>query len=221
MFPAAGRYTGAIPCMIALMLFFNFLDLKIEPRRIFRKELAVTFGLSFVIMPLITYFGLAVGIEAPYRIGLLLVACAPSGIMGIILIRYVGSSDAGLAFNNLLFTTFAAVLCVPFLLKLFVAQSIVIEIRPIIVQTSLLVIIPFLATRAANRLLRQKHRGAIRKASSFCAADSGFFHDHDSDRKHFRRVEMESGAGACGLGDPGDLSNTCRAGVLDRKPDRR
>lgn len=175
LFPVAGKYTGAIPYMIALMLFFNFLDLKIDHRRIFRKEMAVTFLFSFVVMPLITYYGLSFGIEAPYRIGLLLVACAPAGIMGIILIRYVKSSDASLAFNNLLFTTFGAILCVPVLLKLFVGRTIIIEIRPIIVQTTLLVILPFLAARAVNLLLTEKLLQGIRKSSGFALPLLVFF----------------------------------------------
>jgi len=74
-FPQAGKYTVLIPHLIILILFFNFLDLKVDPRQIIRKELLITFLLSFIAMPLMTYYGLAAGFAEPFRIGLLLVAC--------------------------------------------------------------------------------------------------------------------------------------------------
>ncbi len=151
--------------MIILMLFFNFLELKVESQRIFRKELVVTFLSSFILMPLITYYGLSFGLDTPYRIGLLLVACAPAGIMGNVLIQYVERGDASLAFNNLLFTTFSAILCVPLLLKLFLGKTISIKIQPIFIQVAILVIIPFITARMANFLFKERLLQGIKKAS--------------------------------------------------------
>ncbi len=164
-FPQAGKYTVLIPHLIILILFFNFLDLKVDPRQIIRKELLITFLLSFIAMPLMTYYGLAAGFAEPFRIGLLLVACAPAGIMGIILIQYIGHGDVELAFSNLLFSTFCAVLCIPLLLKLLLGKSIVVEIRPIIMQTALLVILPFLATRLAVHVFPERIQLRIKAAS--------------------------------------------------------
>ena len=165
-FPQTGMYSSYIPIMIIFMLFFNFLDVKINPSGLFRKELLITFFLSFVFMPLITYYGLSVGFEPPYRIGLLLIACAPSGIMGIILIRYMKYKDYPLAFSNLLFSTFGSILFIPIILKLLIDQRVAVEVRPLMGQTALLIILPFLATRIAGRFLPEKPLRWIKKTAT-------------------------------------------------------
>jgi len=166
-FPQFGNYASYIPPMILLMLFFNFLDLKIEPHRLLRKELFITFFLSIVIMPSIMFYVLSVGFEPSYRTGLLLVACAPSGIMGIILIRYLTHRDYNLAFSNFLFSTFGSILFIPIVLKLFLGQTISIEMRPIIVQTAILIVIPFLAACFVNRFFTDKQVLWIKKNSNY------------------------------------------------------
>lgn len=51
LFPALGAFSGLIPVMIAGMLFFNFLDAKIDMAHVFRKELFITFFLTVFFMP--------------------------------------------------------------------------------------------------------------------------------------------------------------------------
>lgn len=153
--------------MILLVLFLNFLDLKIEPHRLLRKELLITFFLSFVIMPCIAYYGLSIRFQPSYRMGLLLVACPPSGIMGIVLIRYLTYRDYNLAFSNLLFTTFSWILLMPIVLKLIIGQRVSVDIRHIIMQTSTLVILPFVATRLINRYLPDRHLELIKKSPKY------------------------------------------------------
>lgn len=165
--PQFGNYSSYILPMILLMLFLNFLDLKIEPHRLLRKELLITFFLSIVIMPSITYYILSIGFEPSYRMGLLLVACSPSGVMGIILIHYITYRDYNLVFSNLLFSTFGSILFIPIILKLILGQTFLIEFRPIIVQTAALVIIPFLATRLVNRFFPDKQLQLINKIPKF------------------------------------------------------
>ena len=153
--------------MILLLLFFNFLDLKIDPHRLLRKELFITFFLSIVIMPSITYFVLSIGFESSYRMGLLLLACSPTGVMGIILIHYLKYRDYNLAFSNFLFSTFGSILFIPIVLKLLFGQTVLIEMRPIIVQTAALIIIPYLATRFVNRFFPDKQLRLIKKLPKF------------------------------------------------------
>jgi bile acid:Na+ symporter, BASS family len=153
--------------MILLVLFLNFLDLKIEPHRLLRKELLITFFLSFVIMPCIAYYGLSVRFRPSYRMGLLLVACPPSGIMGIVLIRYLTYKDYNLAFSNLLFTMVSWILLMPIVLKLIIGRTVSIDIHHIIIQTSTLVVLPFLATRLINRFLPDKHLELIKKSPKY------------------------------------------------------
>ena len=153
--------------MIAGMLFFNFLDAKIEMAHVFRKELFVTFFLTVFFMPFITHNLLSVWFETPYRVGLLLVACAPTGVMGIILIRYLQHRDFHLAFSNFLFSTFGSILIIPFVLKLFLGQTAPIEIRPILIQTATLIIIPYIATRLVDRFCKKTLQQSIKKMAVF------------------------------------------------------
>ena len=153
--------------MILLVLFLNFLDLKIESNRLLRKELLITFLLSFVIMPCIAYYGLSVRFRPSFRIGLLLIACPPSGIMGIILIRYITYKDYNLAFSNLLFTTFSWILLMPIVLNFIIGRAVSIDIHHIILQTSTLVILPFLSTRLINRFLPDVYLRLIKKSPKY------------------------------------------------------
>ena len=118
-------------------------------------------------MPSITFYVLSVGFEPSYRIGLLLISCAPSGIMGIILIRYLTYRDYNLAFSNFLFSTFGSILFIPMVLKLFLGKTISIEMRPIIVQTAILIVVPFLAARFVNRFFTDTQVLGIKKTSNF------------------------------------------------------
>ena len=167
LFPTLEVFSGFIPLMIAGMLFFNFLDAKIEMVHVFRKELFVTLFLTLFFMPFVTHNLLSVWFETPYRVGLLLVACAPTGIMGIILIRYLQQRDFHLAFSNFLFSTFGSILIIPFVLKLFLGQTAPIDPRPILIQTAALIIIPFIATRLVNRFGKKPLQQLIKKMAEF------------------------------------------------------
>jgi predicted Na+-dependent transporter len=206
--------------MILLMLFFNFLDLKIDPHRLVRKELLITFLLSIVIMPSITYYFLSLGFEPSYRMGLLLVACSPSGVMGIILINYLTCKDYNLVFSNLLFSTFGSILFIPIILKLFLGQTVLIEMRPIMLQTAALIIIPFLATRFVNRFFPEKQLLLIKKIPKFVIPFLIFFY-FDFNWKRRRSVKMESDAPEIICFRGGHLFAPCRSWLLCRKFNRQ
>ncbi|KON26577.1 hypothetical protein AC481_06915, partial [miscellaneous Crenarchaeota group archaeon SMTZ-80] len=107
--PQAGELTAFIPYFIGFMLWLNFLDVQTQWNKFLRKELLVTLLLSAVIMPAIAYFILSSVFIEPYRIGLLLVACAPSGVLTLILYRFVPERDYNLIFSNFLFITFGSI----------------------------------------------------------------------------------------------------------------
>jgi predicted Na+-dependent transporter len=149
------------------MLFLNFLDLKITYNRLLRKELLITFFLSIVVMPTITYYVLSIGLETSYRLGLLLVSTSPSGIMGIIFIKYITYRDYNLAFSNLIFSTFCSIIYIPIILKLTIGQTLLIETRPLIIQTATLIILPFLSTRIIIRFFPEKQLQLIKKIANY------------------------------------------------------
>ncbi len=153
--------------MIGLILFLNFLELRIDFRRLFPKELLVTFLLSVIVMPVFVYYVLGRGFDSSYRIGLLLTACAPAGVMTIILGQYIKEGDYYLVFSNFMVATFSSILYIPIILACILGKTVEIEMRPIVAQTAALVIIPFLASRAAVRLFRSNVRQWLKNNSSW------------------------------------------------------
>jgi predicted Na+-dependent transporter len=149
------------------MLFLNFLDLKIAYNRLLRKELLITFFLSIVVMPFVTYYVLSIGLDTSYRLGLLLVATSPSGIMGIVFIKYITYRDYNLAFSNLIFSTFASILYIPIILKLIIGETFLIETRPLMVQTATLIILPFLSTRIIIWYFPEKKLQVIKRIAKY------------------------------------------------------
>ena len=144
--------------MIGVMLFFNFLDVKIQFRRSYPRVLLITLFLSAVAIPLFAYYILSVGFTAPYRIGLLLVACAPTGITTLILGRYIKGSNYNLVLSNFLFTTFGSMFYIPVLLKFVLNESVRFETSPytLLGQMALLVILPYILSQTIVHLLHQQ-----------------------------------------------------------------
>ena len=166
-FPKFGDYSSYIPFMILIMLFLNFLDFKIAYNRLLRKELLITLFLSVVVMPGITYYVLSIGLESSYRLGLLLVACSPSGIVSVILIKYITYKDYNLAFSNLILSTFTSIIYIPIILKLLIGQTVIIEIRSIMLQTAMLIIVPFLLTRIVIKFFTDKQQELIQNLTKY------------------------------------------------------
>lgn len=141
----------------------------------FRKELLITFFLTAVLMPFVAHTLLSPWFVMDYRIGLLLVACAPTGIISVILIRYLRDKDYDLAFSNLLTSTFSSIFVIPFVLKIFLSQTVTIHIRPILIQTAGIVIIPYIATRLINPLCKGTFQAALKKTADLSVPVLIFF----------------------------------------------
>jgi predicted Na+-dependent transporter len=86
--------------------------------------------------------------------------------MGIILIKYITHKDADLAFSNLILSTLASILFIPIILKIFIGKTIIIEVGPIMVQTAMLIILPYLLSRFFIRLFSDEHLQLIKKISN-------------------------------------------------------
>ena len=157
-FPQTGQYAVYIPYLIGVLLFFNFLDVKIQLRRSYPWLLIVALFLSAAAIPGLTYYFLSVPFSGPYRTGLLLVACAPTGITTLVLGRYIRGSNYNLVLSTFFFITFASVFYIPFLLEFLLDQDIRLETSPytLLVQLALLVVLPYLLSQIAVRFLRQQ-----------------------------------------------------------------
>lgn len=157
-FPQAGNYAVYIPYMIGLMLFFNFLDVKIQFRKVYPGVLLITLFLSAVAIPLLAYYILGIGFTGAYRTGLLLVACAPTGITTLVLGRYIKGSNYHLVVSNFLCTTFASMFYIPILLKFVLNETVSFETSPytLLGQMALLVILPYILSQTIVHLLHQQ-----------------------------------------------------------------
>jgi predicted Na+-dependent transporter len=157
-FPQTGNYAVYIPFMIGGMLFFNFLDVKIQFRRSSPWVLLITFFLSAVALPLFAYYILSVGFTEPYRIGLLLVACAPTGITTLVLGRYIKGSNYHLVLSNFLFTTFGSMFYIPVLLKFVLNEAVKFDssLYTLLGQMALLVVLPYILSQTTVHLFHQQ-----------------------------------------------------------------
>ena len=157
-FPQTGNYAVYIPFMIGVMLFFNFLDVKIQFRRVNPGVLLISLFLSAVAIPLLAYYILSVGFAGPYRTGVLLVACAPTGITTLVLGRYIKGSNYHLVVSNFLCTTFGSMFYIPILLKIVLNEAVRFETSfyTLLGQMALLVILPYILSQTIVHLLHQK-----------------------------------------------------------------
>ena len=144
--------------MIGVMLFFNFLDVKFQFRRSYPWVLLITLFLSAVAIPVLIYYVLSVSFSGLYRTGLLLVACAPTGITTLVLGRYIKGSNYYLVLNNFFFINFGSVIYIPVLLKTVLDQAIRLETSPYVLigQMALLVLLPYILGQTIVHLLHQQ-----------------------------------------------------------------
>jgi predicted Na+-dependent transporter len=144
-FPQTGNYAVYIPFMIGVMLFFNFLDVKIQFRRVNPGVLLISLFLSAVAIPLLAYYILSVGFAGPYRTGVLLVACAQG-------------SNYHLVVSNFLCTTFGSMFYIPILLKIVLNEAVRFEtfLYTLLGQMALLVILPYILSQTVVHLFHQQ-----------------------------------------------------------------
>ncbi len=149
------------------MLFFNFLDVKVRFRELHPKVLLLSLFLSAFVMPVFVYYFISRGFGESYRIGLLLIACAPAGITTLILGPYIKGSNYSLVLNNFLFTTFCSLFYIPILLKIILEETIGVEVLPlaIIGQMSALVVLPYVMCQMAAYLLQERWLFWLKKIS--------------------------------------------------------
>jgi len=162
-FPQLQVYKLSIPWMVGLVLFLNFLETKLKWQRFFRGELLVTGLLSALFMPLLAYHVLSKGLNPAYRIGLLLTAMAPSGIMMLAVSRFVPQKDYNLILSNFLFTTFGSILYIPLMVKSLIGTAVHIEINHLFFQTAALVLIPYGASEIVKKALPENAAPIIKR----------------------------------------------------------
>lgn len=168
-FPQLQACKRVVPWMVGCVVFLNFFEMRLSWQRFFRRELLVTGSLSALFMPLLVYHVLSHGLHAGLRIGLLLTAMAPSGIIMLAVSRFIPYKDYDLILGNFLFTTFGSILYIPFMIKWLVGTTVRIEVAPLFLQIASLVLIPYglseilkrLPSGRATRIIKRYTQAAI------------------------------------------------------------
>ncbi|MFC1561916.1 hypothetical protein ACFL6I_19735 [candidate division KSB1 bacterium] len=174
---ALGLFTGfifseldffrpAVPYLIGLLLFLNFLEFQPKWERLFRMELLITLFLSALFMPLLVYYVLSRGMIIEYRIGLFFTAIAPSGIMMLVLSRFVPQKDYNLIISNFLATQFGVIIYLPLMTELVLGASVSINVSYLFFQTAALVLVPFTASSLARNFTTADRFDSLRVAGS-------------------------------------------------------
>ncbi|MFC1513524.1 hypothetical protein ACFL5P_00785 [candidate division KSB1 bacterium] len=167
LFPAVQFINPSIPYLIGIMLVLNFLDIKTYWKDLLRKELFLTSFLTIIFIPVISYYILSIPFEENIRIGILLTACAPAGIMTLIIARFIPQKDYNLIFSNFLFTTFASIIYIPYLLKLIIGRNVEINSLEILIQIAVLILIPYSISRILLKFVSDIKLNKVRFSTKF------------------------------------------------------
>ena len=149
-----GSFKPIVPFIIGILLFFSFLNIKLQLKSLIRKELMITLLLASTISPILAYYVFSFSLGPELKIGLVLVASAPSGIIMLILSEYVEKKDSQLIVSNFFLTHFAVIIYLPILLKALIASTIEFSQFNLLLQAMLLVVVPFSLAATTQRVLK-------------------------------------------------------------------
>ncbi len=150
--PQFAVISPAIPYLIVILLYLSFMNIELDWKRFFRKELFLTLFLSAAFIPLLSYYVFSQGLHPDYRIGLFLTGIAPSGIMTLIVSAFLKHKDYELIMSNFITTTFGTILYLPPMLKLVVGTSVEIKIFDLFLQTAAIILTPFIFAEITRRI---------------------------------------------------------------------
>jgi BASS family bile acid:Na+ symporter len=115
------------------------------------KPVALGFAAQFSIMPLLGWgIGLLLGLDTPFAVGLILVACCPGGTASNI-VTFLARADVALSVVMTAVSTLAAVIMTPFLTQLLAGSRVPVDALGLLWSTLQVVILPVLAGVAINR----------------------------------------------------------------------
>jgi BASS family bile acid:Na+ symporter len=174
-FPQIQTGKDTVPYLIGLVLFLNFSEVSVPWRKFYRKELLLTLTLSALIMPYLFYRWFSSGLDTQYRIGLLLTAAAPSGIMALVLGRFMADIDYGLVLSNFIVTTFGSVIYIPLTVKWLVGAAIQIQVSQMLIKTAAIILLPYGASFIVRNGLPQQWTAAVKRWSKPLVMGSIFF----------------------------------------------
>ncbi len=143
LFPFGEKIKFILPFLLSILLFFNFLEIDINLKKIFRIEILYFFIIGLGIIPFLVYIS-TLKFDIYLRVGFLLIAIAPTAIGSSIIVRLVGGRVDISVFITII-SNFLSIFYYPILLKLYFGNNgITISLLNIFTTLLLVIIVPFL-----------------------------------------------------------------------------
>jgi BASS family bile acid:Na+ symporter len=142
-----------IPYALAIIMLGMGITLTVQDfRDVFKMPRAIAAGFvaQYTIMP---FLGWAVArglqLDAPYAVGLILVACCPGGTASNV-VTFLARANVPLSVLMTMCSTIAAVVMTPFLTKLLASQYVQVDVLSLLLDTAKVVLVPVLVGLALN-----------------------------------------------------------------------
>ncbi len=164
-FPQGKELKWLIPYLLAFILFIGFLkeDFKISDLK--RTEIIAYGIISLILMPFFSFFVFKSFFRFDYRVGLFLIAIAPTGFSMTGLIDLLKNGDKKLVISNLFVFTLAAVVTVPVITYLFFKTKIEFDVPGLILKLCYLILVPWATSKIVHKFVSQKYLKSVRKYS--------------------------------------------------------
>ena len=156
--PGLAVLDWCVPWLIGIILFVNFSEVDVGPRHLLRPELLLTVPLSALVMPAIVFLLTPRSMDPGFRVGILLTAIAPAGIMPLVIGRFLRGVDYPLILGNFLATTFGSVFYLPPMLHRLIGAEVDMDAGSLFARTAALILLPYAAGLALNRTLGSGRR---------------------------------------------------------------
>lgn len=143
-FPIAASLGFLIPVLLAIILFFSFLELDIKVKKFFRTELIYYFVFGLLILPFLVFL-LTKNFDIQLRLGFFLVAITPTAISAPIIVKII-KGDMELIVSNVFLYNLLSPITYTLLLNLYFKKAVLVPTNIILVKLALMVFLPLLLT---------------------------------------------------------------------------
>ena len=144
LFDSLSQVKYLIPYIIVYLLLLNFTKVTLSFKDLLKKEVLVTIGLSGIVMPFITWYIVSWQATLELKYGLLLLSIAPSGIMMLVLSKYVHPVEKSLIVVNFFITHLASIILIPVVINHFIGTNIKLNLGGLIIKTMFMVGTPLI-----------------------------------------------------------------------------
>jgi len=133
--------------MLAMIMFSMGLTQTLQDfTRVFRQPKPIMIGLAlqYSVMPVLAYIiALVMGLDEQLALGLIIVGCCAGGTASNV-ITYLAGGNVALSISMTLVSTLLGVLLTPWLIQFYAGHLVIIEVLPMLITISKIVLIPVL-----------------------------------------------------------------------------